>query len=287
MYAIQIVLVTFIACAPWLAQASRVTVRLQPEHEWQGAALQLPEAGGVTEPAAFFRAQGVDFPDGAHIRYVSNTSQLLVYNTQDNLERIRTILKRSERPARQVRIDFLVLSVPRKLIGDWGIDGPAAAAESSPLKRAVPLLLRPDQAQLVLNDLTSREDVKILAQAGCQTITGTTSTICSVERRQLVAGQETRKDGDERVFEEEELGAVCTVTPTIAVDGVFIQLDLEPSYRALIRRDENDRPILSVAVSRSSILTRTGYSALFCHGGNPSLPDSAILFVITAEIVRL
>lgn len=230
----------------------------------------------------FLRDMGVEFPPGAYARYSAAHSQLIVQNTAENLATIQAVLDAFDLRPLQVAIQYLMLHVQRDIVRDWGLDGPARKPEASPLGRRVPLTLDPEDAAKVVSALRQAPGTRVAAQLSGVTVTGTTSTFAAVDRIK------TRLSSPPGSFSEEEVGAVGTLTPTVAASGVRIQVDLKPTARMYIGTDAHGLPKVIERVTSTSYICRSGQTVLFCmSGAQAEASDQAFVMAVTVSVFRL
>ncbi len=90
-----------------------------------GATGNQPPNVGISQRMSaldYFRAQGVQFPEGATAQYLPSGSRLVVRNTQSNLDLIESLVSEQTEVAKQVDIEAKFIEISQNNLKELGFD---------------------------------------------------------------------------------------------------------------------------------------------------------------------
>ena len=200
----------------------------------------------------------------------------------------------------QVDVALMFIQLDAQIAADWGLDGgPAAKPESTPLKKEIPAVLTPAEAQAVFTALRQQPGTRILGSVRKLMHAGEQGYAASIQERQFLADLDqdhappadggATNDADDRGQDQHgtggpkrvlrygdpraDLGVSMTATPYVAAEGRTITLSINPKYVRFIGFDRDagrrvPRPRFSVYELRTVATLPDGHS-LMLGGAKP------------------
>ncbi|MCB1276658.1 hypothetical protein [Prosthecobacter sp.] len=181
--------------------------------------LMKPEAGSTKSAKQVFEDAGISFPEGASVSYGPATSQIIVRNTSENLDKVAQYLENLDDRYRPLNTSFTahVLQGPGPLLRRLT----AQAAAKSNHRAELDELLAAVKAGTVQHLNTARIETK----------SGTRATSTQANEHIALSEISVNDKGVPR-FEQEmrEVGFRVELEPTVGADGVTIEVTLAPEF---------------------------------------------------------
>jgi hypothetical protein len=166
-----------------------------------------------------FEEAGIVFPEGASVSYGAATSQILVRNTSENLDKVEQFLAELDDRYRPINIAFTthVLQGPGPLLRRLTTQ----AASKSDHRAELDELLAAVKAGTLQHLDTARIETK----------SGTRATAEQVTQHQAITEVSVNDKGDPFFTQEmRRVGLLLELEPTVGADGVTVELNIAPEF---------------------------------------------------------
>jgi hypothetical protein len=240
----------------------------------QKALHDLMDAGRELKKTAkqVFEEAGIVFPEGASVSYGAATSQILVRNTSENLDKVEQFLAELDDRYRPINIAFTthVLQGPGPLLRRLTTQ----AASKSDHRAELDELLAAVKAGNVQHLNTARIEAK----------SGTRATTAQATEHQAIT-EVSVNDKGEPFFTQEmrRVGLLLELEPTVGADGVTVELNIAPEFHTAAPLEHREHVIDTQG--RRLEFPLTDYHAAKVVTAN-TMPDGTVTAALSLQTDR-